>query len=216
VHPAGLFQLQPAHFVERHSALLIVAIGESVAAVGIGVAGPLSRPGGANWSLLAIAVLGLVVAAGLWWIVFGSGDDERAEHALTRAGSARRPALALSAFFYGFIPLLLGLIGLAAGVLMAVNRPGSAGSSTGQSAVLACGAALFLGGNAAIRRHLGIRPAWVRAACAALVLATIAIGPVAGLDIQLVVVAAVLVAPLLAERALAREPRGRARWSAGG
>jgi low temperature requirement protein LtrA len=199
VHPAGLFQLRAGHFVERHSALLIVAIGESVAAVGIGVARPLTRPGGVDWSLLAIALLGLVVAAALWWIVFGSGDDERARQVLVKAGPKRRPALALSAFFYGFIPLLLGLVGLAAGVLMAVTVVGSSRGSVGQSAVLACGAALFLGGNAAVRRHLGIAPVQFRAAAAVLAVATIPIGAVAGLDVQLVVVAVVLVLPLLAE-----------------
>ncbi len=216
VHPAGLFQLRAAHFVERHSALLIVAIGESVAAVGIGAAEPVSRPSGVNWTLLAIALLGLVVAAALWWLVFGSGDDERAEQALTRVGSARRPALALSAFFYGFIPLLLGLVGLAAGVLTAVMHAGATRTSAGQAAVLACGAALFLGGNAAVRRQLRIGPASARALAAALALATMAVGVVAGLDVQLVVVAVVLVAPLLAERALGREPTGQADPDAGG
>jgi low temperature requirement protein LtrA len=216
VHPAGLFRLRPAHFVERHSALLIVAVGESVAAVGIGAAGPVSRPGGANWTLLAIAVLGLVVAAALWWIVFGSGDDERAEQALARVGSTGRPAIALSAFFYGFIPLLLGLVGLAAGVLTAVTIAGTTSSSVGQSAVLACGGAFFLGGNAAIRRHLRIGPAGLRAGAAALALTTVAVGAVAGLDVQLVIVAVVLVAPLLAERALGREPPGQAGRGAGG
>jgi low temperature requirement protein LtrA len=206
VHPAGLFQLRPAHFLERHSALLIVAIGESVAAVGIGVAGPVSRSGSTNWKLLAIAVLGLVVAAALWWLVFGSGDDERAEQVLTRVGAARRPALALGGFFYGFIPLLLGLVGLAAGVLTAVTLAGSTGGSAGQSAVLACGAALFLGGNAAIRRYLGIGPVRMRALAAVLALATIAVGIAAGLDVQLVVVAAVLALPLVTERPQAAEP----------
>jgi low temperature requirement protein LtrA len=216
VHPAGLFQLRAAHFVERHSALLIVAIGESVAAIGIGAAEPVSRPGGVNWTLLAIALLGLVVAAALWWIVFGSGDDERAEQALTRVGSARRPALALSAFFYGFIPLLLGLVGLAAGVLTAVTHAGATRASAGQAAVLACGAALFLGGNAAVRRHLRIGPASARALAAAVALATMAVGVVAGLDVQLMVVAVVLVAPLLAGWALGREPTGQADPDAGG
>jgi low temperature requirement protein LtrA len=206
VHPAGLFQLRPAHFVERHSALLIVAVGESVAAVGIGAAGPVSRPGGANWKLLAIAVLGLVVAAALWWLVFGSGDDERAEQALTRVSSARRPAMALGGFFYGFIPLLLGLVGLAAGVLKAVTLAGTGGGSTGQSAVLACAAALFLAGNAAIRRYLRIGPFRLRVLAAVLELATIAIGIAAGLDVQLVIVAAVLVLPLAAERGQAEGP----------
>ncbi|MGB6457560.1 MAG: low temperature requirement protein A, partial [Streptosporangiaceae bacterium] len=147
-----------------------------------------------------------------WWIVFGSGDDERAEQVLTQASSARRPATALSAFFYGFIPLLLRLVGLAAGVLMAVRLAGSSGSSgssggsAGQSAVLACGAALFLGGNAAIRWHLRIGPTWLRTLAAALALATVAVGLAAGLDVQLVVVAAVLVLPLLADRRLAVPP----------
>jgi low temperature requirement protein LtrA len=208
VHPAGLFQLRSGHFVERHSALLIVAIGESVAAVGIGAARPLSRPGGVDWSLLAIALLGLVVAAALWWIVFGSGDDERAMQVLVKAGRTRRPALALSAFFYGFIPLLLGLVGLAAGVLMAVTVVGSARGSAGQSAVLACGAASFLGGNAAVRRHLRIGPTQFRAAAALLALATIPIGAVAGLDVQLVIVALVLILPLLAERLAPGPPEG--------
>jgi low temperature requirement protein LtrA len=209
VHPAGLFQLRPSHFLERHSALLIVAIGESVAAVGIGATRPLNRPGGTDWKLLAIAVLGLAVAAGLWWIVFGSGDDERAEQALTEAGSSSRPAIALSAFFYGFIPLLLGLVGLAAGVLMAVNRAGMAGGTAGQSAVLACGAALFLGGNAAIRRRLRIGPVRLRALAAVLALATVAIGRAAGLDVQLLVVAVVLVLPLLAEHWVGAPPPDR-------
>lgn len=216
VHPAGLFELRPAHFVERHSALLIVAVGESVAAVGIGAAGPVSRPGGPDWTVLAIAVLGLVVAAALWWIVFGSGDDERAEQALRRVGRARRPAMALSGFFYGFIPLLLGLVGLAAGVLMAVMLAGVTSSSAGQAAVLACGAALFLGGNAAIRRHLRIGPAWLRALAAVLALVTITVGVAAGLDVQLVVVAVIMAAPLLAERALGRDSPGQADQGAGG
>jgi low temperature requirement protein LtrA len=203
VHPAGLFELRPGHFVERHSALLIVAIGEAVAAIGIGAAGPAGRSGGMNWTLLGIAVLGLIVAAALWWIVFGAGDDERAQRALTRAGSRRGPALALSGFFYGFIPLLLGLVGLAAGVLVAVRLAGAARGSAGQSAVLACGAALFLGGNAVVRWHLRIGPVRFRAIAAVLALATIGVGVAAGPDVQLVFVALVLVLPLLAEPWLA-------------
>jgi len=35
----GRFEIQPSHFVERHGALVIVAIGESIAAIGIGARG---------------------------------------------------------------------------------------------------------------------------------------------------------------------------------
>jgi low temperature requirement protein LtrA len=209
VHPKGLFELRPAHFSERHSALLIVAIGESVAAVGIGAA-PAAQSGPVSWRLLASAVLGLAVAAALWWIVFGAGDEERAEKVLTEASGERRTVLALSAFFYGNIPLLLGLIALAAGILreivQAAGRAGpAAGSaaSAGQAALLAMGAALFLAGEAIIRAQLGTGPYRLRAAAAVVALATIAAGMFAGLNVQLVLIAMVLIAPLAAEGAAA-------------
>jgi len=202
VRPAGFFELRPAHFAERHSALLIVAIGESVAAIGIGAAGPASA-GPVSWRLLAGAVLGLIVAAALWWIVFGSGDDERAAQVLSTAASKRRTQLALGAFFYGNMPLLLGLITLAAGILRAVleaaGHPGAA-SRTGQAAVLAAGAALFLAGDVVIRRVLRIGPTRARIAAAVVALATTAAGASLGLEAQLVLLAAVLMGPLIAER----------------
>ena len=215
VRPASFFELRPEHFSERHSALLIVAIGESVAAVGIGAAGPISHAASVSWRLLASAILGLAVAAALWWIVFGAGDEDRARRALARADSRRRTQLALGALFYGNIPLLLGPVAVAAAILRAVvtaaGHPAavtvlgrSAGPGTGikiaQAAVLAAGAALFLAGDVAIRRILRTGPVRQRAAAAVLALATMAIGAAAGLDAQLLVVAAVLVLPLIAER----------------
>lgn len=213
VHPKGLFELRPAHFAERHSALMIVAIGESVAAVGIGAAGPAGQAGPVSWRFLTSAVLGLVVAAALWWIVFGAGDEERSEKALTEATGERRTALALSALFYGNIPLLLGLIAMAAGilreVLQAAGRAGpAAGSaaSAGQAAVLAAGAALFLAGDATIRGQLRTGPVRPRAAAAVVALATVPAGTFAGLNVQLVLIAVVLIAPLVAEGVAAARP----------
>jgi low temperature requirement protein LtrA len=213
VHPKNFFELRPSHFSERHSALLIVAIGESVAAVGIGAAGPASRSGPVSWHLLASAVLGLAVAAALWWTVFGSGDEERGERALTQATGERRTALALNAYFYGNIPLLLGLIAMAAGVLRAVVLAGGeAGPGPGpgariwQAAVLAGGAALFLAGDVIIRRQLRAGPAGLRGWAAAAALATIPAGVYAGLNTQLILVAAVLAVPLVGESRADRDP----------
>jgi len=210
----NLFELRPAHFSERHNALLIVAIGESVAAVGIGAAGPASQPGAVSWRLLASAVLGLAVAAAMWWIVFGSGDEERAERLLTESSSERRTHLALSAYFYGFIPLLLGLVATAAGVLRSVmltaTQPTPALPTSvraGQAAILAGGAALFLVGNVITRRQLTAEPVRLRIVAALLLLASTAVGVAAGLEIQLVVVTALLAAPLIAEgRRTGQEP----------
>jgi low temperature requirement protein LtrA len=54
----GSFRMEPAHFVERHGLLMLVAFGESVVATGIGAAGlPL------DWGVIAAAVLGLAPVA---------------------------------------------------------------------------------------------------------------------------------------------------------
>jgi low temperature requirement protein LtrA len=202
VAPAGLFEIRPAHFVERHGALLIVALGESVAAVGIGAT---RLRGGVSVSLVTASVLGLALAAALWWALFGTGDDDAAERVLASAATQRRSALALSAFFYGNIPLLLGIVAIATGVQQAIERsigqlPGA--PATGAVA-LAAGAALFLAGDVAFRRLLGLGPVLIRSITAAAAAATIAIGVAVTVEAQLALVAAMLAAMLVAEHYLA-------------
>ncbi len=206
-HPRNLFEIRASHFTGRHSALLIVALGESVAAIGIGGARLAGRSAGADGRLLASAVLGLALAGALWWTIFGSGDEEEAERRLAAASSERRTELALSAFFYGNIPLLLGLVAMAAGVQLtisqqAVLRPGPAGVA----GVLGCGAALFLAGDAAVRRLMRTGPVRPRAVAAVLALATVGAGVSIGLDAQLALLAAIFTVMLLAGRNPAARP----------
>jgi low temperature requirement protein LtrA len=195
VHPRNLFRLNPAHLSERHSSLLIVALGESVAAIGVGAA---SQPGGVTARLVTSAVLGLALAAALWWIIFGGDDAERTEAVLTEASDERRTGLALQALFYGNVPVLLGLVAMAAGVQAAIEDRG--GGQLAAAAVLAVGAALFLAGDAAVRRLLWRGGAAFRTAGAIAALATAAAGAAAGLEAQVALLTAVLVVMLLAER----------------
>jgi low temperature requirement protein LtrA len=205
VRPSSHFEIRAAHYTERHNGLVIIAIGVSVAAIGIGAAAPVSQERSVHWQLLAGALLGLAVAAALWWIVFGSGDEERAARVLTEAPSQRRTSLILQALFYGNIPLLLGLVAIAAGVVRAVAEAAvttahGLGAPAGQAGLLAAGGALFLAGDAIVRWLLRLGPVRWRIMAAVLALATTAVGIAAGLEVQLVVVAAVLVLPLIAER----------------
>jgi low temperature requirement protein LtrA len=187
-----------------------VALGESVAAIGIGGARLAGQPGHGIGRLAVSAVLGLALAAALWWAVFGSGDEERAERQLAAASAERRTALALSALFYGNIPLLLGLVATAAGVQLAVRSPGlTVPAAAAAAAVLAAGTALFLAGDGWMRYRLRIGPARLRAVAAVTCLATTAAGLTVGLSVQVGLLAAVLVA------ALAAEPRVRASSAAG-
>src|SRR5205807_2692307 len=114
------FRIRSAHFVERHGLILLIALGESVVAVGIGLGTdlPLGR--------IIAALLGLGLAAALWWLYF-EGEDARAEDALERAPQERRPWLALNAFGYVFLPILGGIVVIAAGLKLALvhyNQPG--------------------------------------------------------------------------------------------
>jgi low temperature requirement protein LtrA len=202
VHPKGLFEIRPAHFVERHGALLIVALGESVAAISAGEAGLGGHAGQLTPRLVVTALLGLALAACLWWTYFGAADDDRAEHALTAASSERRTGLALSAYFYAHIPLLLGVIAVAAGVRQAIEdtaRPSSAAAAT----TLAAGVALFLAGSAAFRRLLRTGPARLRVIGAVLAPATVAVGVGVTIEAQLAVLTAGLAGLLAAEGWLA-------------
>jgi low temperature requirement protein LtrA len=187
----GRFAIQPSHFVERHGALVIIVLGESVADIGIGAGGH-----AVTVSLVLSAALGLALTAALWWTYFGAEDDERAEQAMTRADPAARPALALAAYFYAYIPMLLGVVALAAGVKQAIVRT-EATLPAGPCAALACGVALFMAGSAAFRHALriGTQPYRLGAAVAALATSVLGVTVSAAAEIALlaVIVAAALV-----------------------
>jgi low temperature requirement protein LtrA len=113
---APAFPIRSRHFVERHGLLLIVALGESVVAIGIGIAGVSLDPG-----VFGAAVLGLALAAALWWAYF-LGDEEGAERTMVVASEQERFGLAINAYFFSYIPILLGVITAAAGVERSIGR----------------------------------------------------------------------------------------------
>src|ERR671920_713480 len=59
------FRVHAAHFVERHGLVIIIALGESIVAVGVGVSGLAIGAG-----IVLATVLGVALAAGLWWAYF--------------------------------------------------------------------------------------------------------------------------------------------------
>jgi low temperature requirement protein LtrA len=61
---SGGWKLVPGHFAERHNLIVIIALGESIVAIGVGAAGALTLGIG------AAAVLGVALSAAMWWIYF--------------------------------------------------------------------------------------------------------------------------------------------------
>jgi low temperature requirement protein LtrA len=162
--------IRPSHFVERHGLVVMVALGESVVAVGIGASG-LEITG----EMLAVAVLGLVVSAELWWVYFG-GDDKEAEGALRRMTPTRREFYAANvAYYWAHLLLLLGIICDAAALERAIGHAFDP-LDFARALALGGGTAVFLLGHAVFRRVLDLPQRPWRVLAAVLALATIPLG----------------------------------------
>jgi low temperature requirement protein LtrA len=187
----GAWTINAGHFAERHGLVVIVAIGESVVAIGLAFTGvPL------NAGSLAVAVLGLAIAYYLYWNYF-SGDEARAEHALGAIDDpAHRARAAVFGYGYAHFALIAGVVFTAVGVKLSVGHatePLHWPSAT----VLSAGVAVFFLGHAWFLRVLRLPGIWYRVIGALAVLAVIPLGrwhAVAQLSAVLVIMAATLIA----------------------
>jgi low temperature requirement protein LtrA len=99
-----------SHFAERHGLIVIVALGESIVAIGASVVQlPIS------WPIVAASVLGLTVAGCLWWAYFDLVSIV-AERVLRRADGEERARLARDAYSYLHLPMVAGVILAALGL----------------------------------------------------------------------------------------------------
>src|SRR2546421_8346664 len=169
IHRIEGFSISPAHFVERHGLVVIIALGESVVAVGAGAAGLPLTP-----SLIGVAVIGLGIAYCLWWVYFGGGET-RAEEALAAVPPEGRARVAMRAYGDAHYPILLGVVVLAAGVKKSMGYA-FVPLHLAEALALGGGVALFLLGDLAFRRALRLGPPWYRLIAAALALATVPLG----------------------------------------
>lgn len=193
----GGFAVEPAHFVERHGLVLIIAFGESIISIGVGAAEE-----AVTLELAAAAALMLALIAALWWSYFAQ-DEQRAEHALVHADSARRAYMALYGFGYAYLVMIGGVVLTAAGIKQMIAQLHGATHDT-TAALLGAGIAIYLLGDTLFRRALRISPSWLRLAVALLSLATIPLGVWAGGMAQVGALLALLVLMLVWEARAAR------------
>jgi low temperature requirement protein LtrA len=104
------FRVSPEHFVERFGLIIIIALGESIVAIGVGAAGlPLDA------GVITAALLGVTVAACIWWSYF-DWLIYAALAKLTEATGAERAALARDAYSYLHLPMVGGIVLFAFGL----------------------------------------------------------------------------------------------------
>jgi low temperature requirement protein LtrA len=186
----GGWRLSPGHFVERHGLIVIIALGESIVAIGVGAQG--SDLGVRE---LVAAGLGVVVAAALWWAYFDRISDV-AERTLGAAPPGRaRNTLARDSFSYLHLGMVAGIVLLALGVkktLGHVEAPLDAVPALG----VAGGVALYLLAQVAFQMRNGLRLDRPRLAAAGVCVALVPVATAVSALVALAAVAAVCAATI--------------------
>ena len=100
----GNWRLVPAHFAERHSLIIILALGESVIALGVGVDLGFTGP------VIAAAVLGIGLASALWWIYFDVVALVTERRLMAATPGRERNALARDSYSYLHYPMVAGIV----------------------------------------------------------------------------------------------------------
>src|SRR5918999_1382533 len=138
------FRVHAGHFVERHGLVIIIALGESIVAIGVGASGLEIGAG-----VVLAAILGMVLAAGLWWAYFDY-VALAAERRLIRAQGHERATLARDSYSYLHLPMVAGIVLVALGVKKTLAHVGDPLGII--PAVALCGGvALYLLGHNAFR-----------------------------------------------------------------
>lgn len=150
VRGAGWRIQSAAHFAERHGLIVILALGESIVAVGTGLAGePI------DGRIALAAFLSLMVSLGLWFAYFRR-VTHTLEHALEHAQGRPRALLGQDVFTYFHFPIIAGIMFTALGVEQAMAHLDEDHLGTLGGWALGGGIALFLAGTvAAMARSSG-------------------------------------------------------------
>jgi low temperature requirement protein LtrA len=195
--------VSPGHFAERFSLIVIIALGESIVAIGTGLHGELTL------GTIAASLLGLVLAFGLWWAYFDVVAIV-AERRFRQSEGERRLRIARDSYSYLHLPMIAGIMLVALGVkktLGDVDQP----LETIPSVALFGGIALYYAG------HIGFRLRNVRtlnrprSVAIVLCLALIPLGTEVDAIVALAVASAVTSAVIAYEAIRYAEARDRIR-----
>jgi low temperature requirement protein LtrA len=198
------WKLFPGHFAERHGLIIIIALGESIVAVGIGASGI-----DVDAAVVLAAVLGVAVAACMWWAYFDVVAIV-AERKLHEATGGERNRMARDSYSYLHMPMVAGIVLIALGMkktLEHVDEP-----LKWQPAVALCGgAALYLLAHIAFRERNVHSLNVQRLVTAVILLALIPVAHEVEALVALAIVAVLLVGLIAFEAIHLREARARVR-----
>ena len=174
------WRISPAHFAERYGLIVIIALGESIVAIGLGSVGVTAMS-----DVVASALLGLAVIAALWWAYFDV-YAVLAQQQLSETTGATRARIARDIYSYLHLPMIAGIVLFALGLKKTIEHVDDPLPTV--PAVALCGglSVYFLTHNAfrvrlvhLIRRTTTARPGWIGPGRLAAGIAMLAVIPVA-------------------------------------
>jgi len=132
----GGWRVAPEHFAERFGLIILIALGESIIAIGVGAGFHLSA------GVVAAALLGVLVVSALWWLCFDVAAI-LARRRLADATGLERVRLARDAYNYLHLPMVAGIVLFALGLKTTLAHVGDS-LETVPAVALCGGAALYL------------------------------------------------------------------------
>jgi low temperature requirement protein LtrA len=133
------WRIAPEHFAERHGLIILIALGESLIAIGVGAGFELVP------RVMIAAGLGLVVVSALWWLYFDVAAIFQRMR-LVEAGGVEQVREALASFSYLHLPMVAGIVLFAFGLEDTLHHVDDT-LATVPAAALCGGAALYLLGH---------------------------------------------------------------------
>jgi low temperature requirement protein LtrA len=142
------WRLSPRHFVERFGQVILIALGESIVAIGVGAAGV-----EVDLGLIGVVLLGVAVVSCLWWSYF-DWVVYVAQRRLAEITGSERAALARDAYSYLHLPMVGGIVLFAFG-LESVLHDIAATLADVPAFSLVGGVALYFAAHVAFRLRIG-------------------------------------------------------------
>ena len=162
------WKLIPTHFADRHGAIIIIALGESIVAIGAGATAHVDA------GVVAAAVLGMVVAGALWWLYFDIVAIVAARRLTQAAEGRERNEIARDSYSYLHLPMVAGIALVAVGLKRTLADVGAPLGLVPAAAMLG-GCALYLVAHVAFRWRNIKRLNRQRLACSLVLLAMLAL-----------------------------------------
>ena len=139
----------PGHFAERHGLIIIIALGESIVAIGVGAGAEVDA------GVVAAATLGIVVAAAIWWLYFDVVALLSERDLVSLPAGRERNELARDDYSYLHFPMVAGIVLGALGLKKTIADVGGELDVVAASAMLG-GTALYVLAHVAHRlRNVG-------------------------------------------------------------